>query len=59
MTTNDYLRHVRDGAWPTFEGKLWQRNYYEHIIRNPHEYEIIREYIATNPLRWVTDPENM
>ena len=38
---------------------VWQRNYYEHIIRNPHELDIIREYITTNPLRWSTDPENL
>ena len=38
---------------------LWQRNYYEHIIRNPAELEMIREYIATNPPRWDTDPENV
>ena len=58
MTTNDYLRSVRDRGWPVLRGKLWQRNYYEHIIRNPQELDIIREYIATKPLRWSTDPEN-
>ena len=38
---------------------LWQRNYYEHIIRNDDELSKIREYIATNPLRWAQDPENL
>jgi putative transposase len=38
--------------------RLWQRDYYEHIIRNEREVEIIREYIRTNPQRWATDPEN-
>jgi putative transposase len=33
-------------------GKLWQRNYYEHIIRNEYSYQIISEYIITNPARW-------
>ncbi len=37
---------------------LWQRNYYEHIIRNHGELSKIREYMATNPLRWASDPEN-
>lgn len=38
---------------------LWQRNYYERIIRNEDEFEKIREYIRTNPLRWAGDPENL
>jgi REP element-mobilizing transposase RayT len=59
MTTNDYLRHVHEDGWPSLRSKLWQRNYYEHIIRNQHEFEIIQEYIATNPLRWDSDPENL
>lgn len=34
---------------------VWQRNYYEHIIRNETELEKIREYIVNNPLNWETD----
>jgi len=37
---------------------LWQRNYYEHIIRTDEELNRIREYILTNPLRWHLDREN-
>ena len=37
---------------------VWQRNYYEHVIRNERELDKIREYIATNPLRWTLDGEN-
>jgi hypothetical protein len=37
---------------------LWQRNYYEHVIRNEEELRRIREYIQTNPLRWELDREN-
>ena len=33
--------------------KLWQRNYYEHIIRNGYELDRIRHYIFNNPQRWV------
>jgi REP element-mobilizing transposase RayT len=36
----------------------WQRNYYEHIIRDDHELDRIREYIRTNPLKWQWDREN-
>ena len=34
---------------------LWQRNYYEHIIRNEPELNKIREYIINNPLNWESD----
>jgi len=38
--------------------RVWQRNYYEHIIRNDADLRRIREYIASNPLGWSEDPEN-
>ena len=34
---------------------IWQRNYYEHIIRNEKKYYKIIEYIRTNPLKWEED----
>jgi putative transposase len=37
---------------------LWQRNYYEHIIRNERSLNAIRNYILNNPIRWSDDPEN-
>jgi putative transposase len=37
---------------------VWQRNYYEHIIRNEKALTRIRQYIAYNPARWADDPEN-
>ena len=37
--------------------KLWQRNYYEHIIRNEEELNHIRRYITENPVNWRTDEE--
>lgn len=37
---------------------LWQRNYYEHIIRNEDDLNKIREYIMQNPMRWDEDEEN-
>ncbi len=37
---------------------VWQRNYYEHIIRNENDLFKIREYIASNPARWAEDSEN-
>lgn len=37
---------------------IWQRNYYEHIIRDDESLNLIRNYIADNPLRWYLDREN-
>lgn len=37
---------------------VWQRNYYEHIIRDDAAWQRIREYIANNPLQWALDREN-
>ena len=36
-------------------GPLWQRSYYDHIIRNEDDYRQIAEYIEANPARWVED----
>ncbi len=38
--------------------QIWQRNYYEHIIRDENDLNRIREYIANNPLKWEMDCEN-
>lgn len=38
--------------------RLWQRNYYEHVVRGDRELDAIREYIVGNPHRWPEDPEN-
>ncbi len=39
-------------------GKLWQRNYWEHIIRNEREYERVSAYIVNNPIKWADDKLN-
>ena len=38
--------------------KIWQRNYYEHIIRDEKSHQIISEYIITNPQKWDIDKLN-
>ena len=58
LTTVEYTRGVADYGWPRFRGRLWQPNYYEHIIRDDRSLERIRAYILDNPARWTTDPEN-
>jgi putative transposase len=37
---------------------VWQRNYYEHVIRDEDDLNEIRKYIANNPLKWDLDREN-
>ena len=55
MTTNEYIRGVNTLGWKRFDGKLWQRNYWEHIIRNEQSYVTISEYIKNNPANWNAD----
>ena len=58
MTTNEYIRGVKQLGWKPFNGRVWQRNYYEHIIRNETELDRITRYIESNPARWTDDSEN-
>ena len=58
MTTNEYIRNVRQDNWPPFNGRLWQRNYYEHVIRNGEGLTSIRQYIVDNPAKWAEDEDN-
>ena len=58
MVTNEYIREIKQFGWPPFPGKLWQRNYYEHIIRKEEELDRLREYIVNNPAQWALDDEN-
>ena len=58
MTTNEYVRGIKMLGWMPFTGRLWQRNYYEHVIRDEKSLNRIREYILTNPARWDSDREN-
>jgi putative transposase len=58
MTTNEYIHGVKEHGWPRFQGSLWQRSFYDHVIRDEASLNRIREYISTNPLRWDLDREN-
>jgi len=59
MTTNEYISGVRDGRWPAFNVRLWQRNYYERVIRNGRELNETRQYIVDNPMKWHEDENYM
>lgn len=58
MTTNAYIRRVNEHGWPPFPGRLWQRNYYERVIRDERELDAARKYILENPIKWHLDREN-
>jgi len=62
ITTNKYIQRVKHSNWQSFDKKLWQRNYYEHVIRDEEDFNRISEYIDTNPLKWELDslhPDNL
>jgi REP element-mobilizing transposase RayT len=58
ITTVEYIRGVKNKNWKPFDGKLWQRNYWEHIICNEKSYQTISDYIINNPLKWNDDKLN-
>ncbi|MFH1395040.1 MAG: transposase [Candidatus Omnitrophota bacterium] len=58
LTTNKYIKCVNDKQWPIFNKHLWQRSFYDHIIRNEVSLNKIREYIISNPVNWAEDEEN-
>ena len=58
MTTNEYIQNVKQNNWSPFNKRLWQRNYYEHIICDENELNRIRKYIIENPFKWDQDEEN-
>ena len=58
LTTRQYIQNVRLKNWPSFEQRILQRNYYEHIIRGEDDLNRIRKYIVNNPCQWSVDDEN-
>ncbi len=57
ITTHAYIQGVHHRGWQPFNQRVWHRNYFEHIIRNEHDLNRIREYIVHNPLKWALDSE--
>ena len=58
VTTVEYGRGVREAGWQRYDGRLWQRNFFERVIRNERELNLIREYIVNNSRNWDSDREN-
>jgi len=54
-TTIKYIEGVKAEKYPPFNKKIWQRNYYDRIIRSEDEYCRIWQYIDENPLKWSED----
>ncbi len=57
LSTYRYSEGVKKKCWPRFCQRLWQRNYYEHVIRNDREHQAIADYIFCNPQNWKMDSE--
>ena len=48
-TTRRYILGVERGTFKPFQNRIWQRNFYDHIIRNPRDYFAGKEYIHKHP----------
>ena len=55
MTTNEYIQNVKKGLYPPFKKSIWQRGYYEHIIRSENDMSEVCNYIKTNPQKWANE----
>jgi len=55
LTTKRYVDGVKKHRWRPFAKALWQRNYWEHIIRSEDDLNRTREYIHNNPRKWELD----
>ena len=54
-TTIEYVRLVKRGFVAPFHKHIWQRSFYDHVIRNDRDYQEIWRYIDENPLKWKLD----
>ena len=62
ITTLQYSHGVRTLGWTAFNGKVWQRDYYDRIVRDREELQSVRSYIARNPSKPYTndtDPSDL
>lgn len=55
QTTNEYIKMVKQNLLPPFNKHVWQRNYFEHVIRGEKDLLEIRRYIENNPAKWFFD----
>ncbi len=57
IVANEWLEWVNANSRAR-SARVWQRNYYEHIVRDEDELTRIRQYIRDNPAKWAEDSEN-
>ncbi|MFH1855633.1 MAG: transposase [Candidatus Omnitrophota bacterium] len=55
--TMEYLKYINQNNL-NVSGKIWQRSFYDHVIRNEKSLQNIREYVLNNPQNWPYDEEN-
>jgi putative transposase len=55
--TNQYLEYIKENQL-NISGEIWQRSFYDHIIRNEKSLNQIRQYIIDNPRNWSEDENN-
>ena len=58
VTTHKYILGVKANGWQRFDQKLWQRNYWDDIIFNGLQFEMVQRYIYLTPSRWNKDAIN-
>ena len=58
LSTVEYTRGVKKLKWAPFHRRLWQRNYYEHVVRHDESLRDLQQYIFDNPAQWAFDKEN-
>ena len=58
ITGREYRAGADCGRWPAMWGNLWQRGYFDHIVRDEADEARIAEYIQANPSNWAVDPDN-
>lgn len=55
MTTNEYIRGVKQLGWKRFNKKFWQRSFNDKIVHTDYSLDRIRKYIINNPSNWGKD----
>lgn len=59
LTTKRYIEGANNNNWQPFNKHVWQRSFYDHIIRTDTSLQNIREYITNNPATWDDDENNI